>query len=385
MPENRYTNKYALILYYYYPYISGLSEYAKSIAEAIANNPNTSVDVFVSKHEDHLPTEEVLNNVNIHRYKPIIKIGKYPIIPQMFLSIINKASSYDKILVFLPLSEALFLSILPHKRVLMFYVCDIRTGIGQIHKLLESLLDLSARILSHKAFKIIPLSNDYYRSCRIYSINQESKLMPLRPTLRMTTNTDKEGGIRFRKKLGISETSFIIGFLGRIVYEKGVDYLLRTIPLITKQIPNLKLLIGGDYEYVAGGSVYKNLIPIIERHKENIIFTGKVAEEDKADFFSALDLFVLPSIDPLEAFGIVQLEALYSGVPVIASDMPGVREIIQKTGFGELAQPMSVEDLAEKILKIYHNRARYLPNKRLMDKFYSESEWQKQLETILMK
>lgn len=53
-----------------------------------------------------------------------------------------------------------------------------------------------------------------------------------------------------------------------------------------------------------------------------------------AEFYSSLDVFCLPSINPLEAFGMVQIEAMLCGVPVVASDLYGVRTIVGNTGMG---------------------------------------------------
>jgi glycosyltransferase involved in cell wall biosynthesis len=69
-------------------------------------------------------------------------------------------------------------------------------------------------------------------------------------------------------------------------------------------------------------------------------------------FYSLIDVLVLPSVDPLEAFGMVQVEALLCQTPVVASDMPGVREVVNRTGLGRIAEKRNPQDIAEKIIEL---------------------------------
>ena len=68
-----------------------------------------------------------------------------------------------------------------------------------------------------------------------------------------------------------------------------------------------------------------------------------------------IDGLVLPSVDPLEAFGMVQVEAMLCGTPVVASDMPGVREVISRTGFGRLVNRRDPQDIADNVAELLGN------------------------------
>ena len=77
-----------------------------------------------------------------------------------------------------------------------------------------------------------------------------------------------------------------------------------------------------------------------------VSFLGFLQDEDVPDFFASLDVFAFPSVNPLEAFGIAQLEAMSAGLPVVASDLPGVRIPVLRTGNGILVPPGDVPALA---------------------------------------
>ncbi|HEY7587100.1 MAG TPA: glycosyltransferase family 4 protein, partial [Candidatus Deferrimicrobiaceae bacterium] len=68
--------------------------------------------------------------------------------------------------------------------------------------------------------------------------------------------------------------------------------------------------------------------------------------------YAACDVFVLPSVSRLEAFGIVALEAMSTGKPVVVADIPGVREVIEDGSEGLLAEPVNPQDLAEKVQRL---------------------------------
>ena len=139
--------KIALVLYYYTPYMSGLSEYARSIAEEIAKDKDTQVDVLVSLHDPKISKEEVVNNVNIKRFKPLFSLSKWIFIPSMFSYIFKNRKNYDKFFVFMPFAESgLFPLIVDKNKLYAFYVCDIRVGKGLVSKIVESVFFSSMRV-----------------------------------------------------------------------------------------------------------------------------------------------------------------------------------------------------------------------------------------------
>ncbi|MEP7104009.1 MAG: glycosyltransferase family 4 protein [Candidatus Dojkabacteria bacterium] len=377
--------KIALVLYYYQPYVSGLSKYAQTIAEELAASGNYEVTVITSKYESSISPNETINNVKVLRKKVWLSFGKGVIAPGIIWELFKKRNKFDKVFVFVPFGEAGIIPLVINKNKLFsFYVCDINLGKSFIMKIVEKISFLSARVLLNRSKKIIPLSDDYMFHSRIFKENDKSKVISLFPKIEEPDlSVTKDQVAQYKSRYGIKENDFVVGFLGRIVFEKGIEYLIDTVPLLKDKIKNLKIFIGGDYKNVRGGSVYDNLKDKIESYKENIIVTGFVLEEEKSLFLHSSNVFVLPSIDPLEAFGIVQVESMICDVPVIASSLFGVREVVNNTKFGFLASPKSSEELAEKIMQVYENADKLKPYKDEYKKYYSNEIWKKQLYKIL--
>jgi rhamnosyl/mannosyltransferase len=103
---------------------------------------------------------------------------------------------------------------------------------------------------------------------------------------------------------------------------------------------------GGDWDKVIANYIQDlNL-------EDRVIQVGKVPNSELPLYYAACDVFVLPSLTRLEAFGIVGLEAMSTGKPVIVSDIPGVREVITDGREGYLSPPMEIKIMAKRINKL---------------------------------
>jgi len=154
-----------------------------------------------------------------------------------------------------------------------------------------------------------------------------------------------------------TNTKLTLGIAARLAEEKGVEYLLEAIPLIEDNIKKeVDLLIAGPIEPV-GEEKYKNKIMNLVKHMGNKVkFLGILGQKELRNFYGSIDILVLPSVNSTEAFGMVQVEAMLQGTPVVASNLPGVRIPILKTKMGELAEPKNAKSLSEAISKVYRNK-----------------------------
>jgi phosphatidylinositol alpha-1,6-mannosyltransferase len=148
--------------------------------------------------------------------------------------------------------------------------------------------------------------------------------------------------------------------VGRLVQHKGIEQLIDAMPLLP---PPARLLIVGEGDMRAQFEERARASAASDR----ITFLGRATHAELPDIYRGCDVFVLPSVSRLEAFGIVALEAMASGLPVVASDIPGVREVVEEGVEGRLANPLDPRDLADKINDLLVDplrRARYGRNGR---------------------
>ena len=146
----------------------------------------------------------------------------------------------------------------------------------------------------------------------------------------------------------IEPSDIIVGTMGSHTPQKGFENLVRAMPDLRRDYPDLKTIILGD------GPLRSSLEQIAENHgvADRVTFTGYV--EDVYPFLSHFDVGVFPS--RWEGFGLVVAEAMAAGVPVVASDIPAFREIVDDTGI--LVQPDSPDALAAAVGDLLDDRPR---------------------------
>ncbi|MEO0102421.1 MAG: glycosyltransferase family 4 protein [candidate division WOR-3 bacterium] len=138
-------------------------------------------------------------------------------------------------------------------------------------------------------------------------------------------------------------------FVGRFEPKKGLKYLLQALPLIKKSFPKCLLMVVGAGVF---GYSYKEYID--ESVRDNVVFLGVVNPQDIPSYYATCDVFCAPSVD-CESFGIILLEAMACGKPVVASNIPGYREVVDDGVDGFLVEPRSPRAIAEGILRIFQD------------------------------
>ncbi len=148
-----------------------------------------------------------------------------------------------------------------------------------------------------------------------------------------------------RKLWSLQPGDFAAGHLGAFTKEKGQDVAVEAFGLLTARIPELRMMLGGEgpeWERLAGS------LPA------GVSLPGRIA--DPARLLAALDVFLMPSRS--EAWGLAALEAMAAGLPVIASNMGGLAEMIEAGETGWLVSPGDAQALAEAIAEAASGRAR---------------------------
>ena len=139
-------------------------------------------------------------------------------------------------------------------------------------------------------------------------------------------------------------------FVGRLEREKGLEYLLRSLSLILRVIPTATLDIVGD------GGLKQELNLLVKELKieKYVSFFGKLSHDMVGDHFRECEIVVLPSIE--ESFGLVGIEAMNFGRPVIASNVGGIPDWLDDNVEGFLVESRNAEQLAEKIKLLLNNK-----------------------------
>ncbi|MBO3460291.1 glycosyltransferase family 4 protein [Aetokthonos hydrillicola Thurmond2011] len=149
----------------------------------------------------------------------------------------------------------------------------------------------------------------------------------------------KNSELMMRYQLEDKTVLMTLGRLDSSERYKGFDEVLELLPILTQEIPNLAYMIvgeGGDRQRLETKA--KSLG--VERQ---VVFTGFIPEAEKADHYRLADAYVMPSKG--EGFGIVFLEAMACGIPVVASKVDGSREAVRNGSLGILVNPDDQEDI----------------------------------------
>jgi phosphatidyl-myo-inositol alpha-mannosyltransferase len=139
-------------------------------------------------------------------------------------------------------------------------------------------------------------------------------------------------------------------FVGRLEKRKGLEYLLKAYRLIKPDCPDCRLIVVGP----GNRTRHKYEKEVIEMGLSDVIFTGNVDYKQLPRYYKTADIFVAPATGH-ESFGIILLEAMASGKPVIASNISGYASVITEGAEGLLVPPKQEVPLAQAISGLMHN------------------------------
>lgn len=166
-------------------------------------------------------------------------------------------------------------------------------------------------------------------------------------------------------------------FVGRFTERrKGLKFLLRAFNYVKHEVPNARLIIVGKGE-TKGYRRY-----LMRNGIQDVIFTGFVSDEDLPRYYRTSQVFCAPSIGG-ESFGIVLLEAMASGLPVIASDIPGYASVLDHNKQGMLVEPKNSEAFATALIQLLVDPALQQAMGEAGKEKAAEYSWQKVSQRVL--
>ena len=366
-----------LVVNYEYPPIGGGGGViCRDICEEIAAKGHRVT--VVTSHYDSLPMHETLNGVAIIRL-PVVMRGKKDV--ASFLSMVS----------YVPLCIRKATSILRRERYDVIhthfaipsgpagqYISD-KYGIpnvlsihgGDIFDPSKSLsphdtvgLKQTVRRMLKKADRVVAQSSDTKSNAeKYYGVDRKIDIVPL--GIRPNTYSAKS-----RQDLGLPADKYVFSTIGRLVKRKNIEDLLHIIKEIQISIPSVLLIMGDGPEKDFLESMIRNL-----QLEGAVRLLGRVSDEQKFEYLNASDGYLSTAIH--EGFGIVFLEAMECGLPVICYDRGGQRDFLINGKTGYLVELGNKAEFAVKLQELLHSKNLRTEisahNKTYVKDFYIES------------
>jgi len=188
--------------------------------------------------------------------------------------------------------------------------------------------------------------------------------------------------LALRQRLGLADDKVIVFTVRNLVPRMGLENLLQALHQVASRAPRLHLVIGGDGPLKESLSALMSELGLSDR----VRFEGFIQEEDLPNYYAMADLFVLPTRE-LEGFGLVTLESLASGVPVLGTPVGGTQEIMDGFDPGFLFEDTTPESMAALILEKYRQiterQAEWIEISASCRQFVEENySWEKNIDAL---
>ena len=333
---------------FFTPHAGGVESHVRAISAELVRRGH-EVTVVTSRYDPSLPVQDEVDGIRIVRARTRGVVFATPVDTGMGAAVAELSADVFHMHYPPPLTSFFATRRLVRRSTpsCLTYHCDLYlpgpagrllTGLYE-RVLLPPTLDRSGKIIVHT--RSYGLTSRPLRGRDLVVIPSAVDLQRFRPDV---------DGSAVRARLGL-DGSRVLAFTGRLVPHKGVDVIVRTLP----QLPSdVRLLVVGR------GPRLPELHALAQRLgvDDRIRFCPDVSDAELPSYLRAADLFVFPSQNRLEGFGLVVAEAMAAGLPVVIADMPGVREVIEPGVEGLLVEPMIQRDIAAKVTELLDDPGR---------------------------
>lgn len=355
----------------YFPHIGGVEKAVQNLGEGLVKR-GYLVTVLACGPKTE---EQDINGIRLQRVKSSFFVSSAPFsfsFPHFYRQLSKEA---DLIIHHFPNPVGEISEILtnPDRPKVVLYHSDVVR-----QKILKPLYDIETKIFLSRAKIIVATSPNYVRTSPILSqFKEKVKVIPLG----IDTNFFAPEGPIHPLLLKIRDGGFSIAlYVGRFAYYKGLEYLIKAVPLLPQEV---KVVLVGD------GEEKPKLLSLIKelQIEERVMFIPPVKDEELPSIYRGADVFVLPSIARSEAFGLVACEAMACGVPVITTEIGTGTSFYNIDGTtGSVIPPRDPNALAETIKNILKNSSKLDfgngARKRIVE-FFSEEKFFKEWEEVL--
>ncbi|MFH1575956.1 MAG: glycosyltransferase family 4 protein [Candidatus Margulisiibacteriota bacterium] len=346
--------KIAMLVPYFYPHTGGTEKYVKDLSVALirAGHEVTVISTNLPA-EKNAPAEEMMQGFKVIRLPATNLFSYLPVTKKKFD--LKMLEGFDIVHCHVPSFGFLreVLNKVPQP-VVVTYHCDITVsekyyGIpvpGFFVRSLEKSANVMARMQLKHADIVYNTTKTYAETSPVLKYIKNVRHIPI--------GIFHDHIDEMQKKLGLTEKDKNpkqLLWLGRMAGNKGCDYMVKAMPAILAKFPDTKLVICGDGEEKAHINGLIDKLGI----RKSIEMYGMVTFDVLVKLFYSSLVYVFPSINRLEAFGIVQLESFVNYTPVIASDIPGPNAVMDVGTTGFLVPKQNSEAIAEKCIELLAN------------------------------
>ncbi len=342
----------------------------------------SGVNIRTPRHP--FPSQETNNGIEISRFKPYFRFWTYTANPSLVRFLQRNIGSFDVV-------HAHYYMFMESALSAFFARAESTPFVITIHRS-SSILDVYPRI--YRIGKKL-----YDATIGSLILSAASKIIVLVPQIRNEflelgapegSLTVVPNGIDFERfassrartdKENLNSSERIVLFVGRLEKQKGPQHIIRAIPEICEYFPDTRFIfVGEDWGYRA------TLGNLCERLGvgEKCTFTGRISDYQLSRMYENADVFVLPAIG--EGFGLVALESLYCGTPVILADSDSLSFILQEFGGYPLDMDSNIpEQIANHVMELFSNgsdRKSLLAARNKIESKYSWGPIARELERI---
>jgi len=362
---------------YYRPHVSGLTVYVQRLAEALVLRGHR-VTVLTSHFRDDLPHVETVRGVRIVRVPVLARISKGVVLPTFLPRALRLLRESDLAVINLPASpsEAVLLPlaarIAVRRPTVAIYHCDVRLPGGIHTRLLDRAVFLCNLTAASLVRRIVAYTEDYARHSELLR-RFPDKIEVIAPPVVMP-EPDPSAVEAFRRRFAPCGERLLC-VASRLAAEKGIEDILRALPIVRRHVGPVRVLFAGDDRHTIGEEANRRkLQPLVAAQGDAWVPLGILDTAELAVVFAASSVTLLPSVNSTESFGLVQVESMLCGTPVVASDLPGVRVPILTTGMGRITPARDHVALAAAVVELITNRSRYLKPRPEIERLFSFPE-----------
>lgn len=355
---------------YYKPYISGLTVYAQTLIQELSQL-GYDVSVICMRHLPNLATKEYQQGVCVSRAVPILAVSKGFLSLDWFVKSWHEVRKTETIIVNLPQVEGVVPAVLSkifNKRLIAVYHAEVVLRHGALRGLVQFFLDLSTKVILYLCDRVVIYTPEYGNYSQLIRphLHKAKAIYPPMPLPQIQKKLAAQLAIKIQRRQG----EVILGFCGRLAEDKGFDWLLHAIAYLEKKgFRKFRIAFLGPLDPVGEAAYKKQIGKLIEANRSKIVFLGTLDHDQMGTFYSLIDMLIVPSI--LESFGIVQVEAMMMGKPVVSTKLPGSQVPILRTDMGILVPPKDPDALSEAIIEVWKNKDRYAQMRRIAQKEFS--------------